>query len=100
MCELCATSPGAHLNIFGVFLIRAKTRPEARFCELKVSAHLISVQCRIENARRLLLESPGYWRYLGTLHNLEKRRGANRVPSSLTKSVATYQVLKGPRLQR
>ena len=29
--------------------------------------------------------------------NLEKRRGANRVPSSLTKSVATYQVLKGPR---
>ena len=36
MCKLCATSPGAHLNIFGAFLIRAKTRPEAPFCELKV----------------------------------------------------------------
>lgn len=26
-------------------------------------------------ARRLLLESLGYWRYLGTLHRLEKRKG-------------------------
>ncbi len=53
-------------------------------------------------ARRLLLESLGHWRYLGTLRNLEKRRGRKpRARSSLAKSsVATCEVLTDPQLQR
>jgi hypothetical protein len=35
MCELCATSPGAHLNIFGAFLIRAKLAPKRLFLRIE-----------------------------------------------------------------